>query len=299
MSEFVVGDMNYHVVEMGSGTPLVLLHGFTGSIESWRWLMDGLRDDYRVIAIDLPGHGLTDSPQDVARYEMNRVSDDLVAILRSLEALLAHWLGYSMGGRLALYTTLHHPETARSLILESASPGLPSAAERDARRQQDRSLADRIETNGVPAFVDEWERLPLFATQRNVGIETRSALREQRLNNSALGLANSLRGMGTGVQPPLWDQLSRLELPALLITGEMDEKFMAINRQMADSLPNSRLVIVPDTGHTIHLERPVLYGDIVRQFLRQVSKISGQHLPGAEQEDKYQGSQRHLLEPRI
>ena len=154
MSVYTVDGLRYHLAEWGEGPPLVLLHGFTGSAAAWGDLAPRLAARHRVIAIDLPGHGLSDAPADVARYTMPRVVADLAALLALLDAVPAHWLGYSMGGRLALYLALARPDLVRSLVLESASPGLATAAERQARQSQDAALAERIENDSVAAFVD-------------------------------------------------------------------------------------------------------------------------------------------------
>ncbi len=111
-----------------------------------------------------------------------------------------------------------------------------------------------------------WEKLPLFASQSNLSAKQREALRRQRLNNRASGLANSLRGVGTGVQPALHDQLPTLDLPVLLITGELDQKFCGIARQMAQLLPRAQLSIVAGAGHTVHLEQPTVFARQVREF---------------------------------
>ena len=121
-----------------------------------------------------------------------------------------------MGGRIALYSAFSG--FFRALILESASPGLANSTEREQRRNSDMLLAESIEREGVATFVHYWEKLPLFASQSNLSAKQRDALRRQRLNNRASGLANSLRGVGTGVQPALHDQLPTLDLPVLLIT---------------------------------------------------------------------------------
>jgi 2-succinyl-6-hydroxy-2,4-cyclohexadiene-1-carboxylate synthase len=171
-----------------------------------------------------------------------------------------------MGGRLALYFALHYPHRLRSLLLESSSPGLATAEERSARRQRDDELATWIEAHEITAFVARWEALPLWSSQTAVSTAKRSALRAQRRQNSRRGLANSLRGMGTGVQPPLWDNLPQLTLPVQLISGALDQKFVQINKKMAALLPAARLNIVPEAGHTVHWERPEFFAKIVEMF---------------------------------
>lgn len=261
--------LRLHVATRGAptGQPLILLHGFTGSATSWGTHLDAFAAaGMYVIAIDLPGHGKSDSPQDPMHYGMAHCQTAIFVVLRELgiktgQAIL---LGYSLGGRIALH--LAFTGFFRALILESASPGLATAAERAARRASDEALAEQIERDGIPAFVDFWGNISLFASQLSLPVEVRSAQHAQRLNNSPQGLANSLRGVGTGAQPSLWEKLPALGIPTLLITGEWDTKFTAIARQMADLLPGAEMHSVPNAGHAVHFEQPTLFDDMVTAF---------------------------------
>ncbi len=282
MSEYWIDDRCYHVIEAGSGEPWLLLHGFTGSAITWRPLIEQFAAHFRVIAVDLPGHGQTVMPADVSYYRMASVSGDIARLLAVMKAHSAHCLGYSMGGRLALYMALNQPKMMRSLTLESASPGISDAVERDARRQQDEALAERVERESMRSFVDYWQDLPLFRSQALLSVSTRRQVREQRLSNAAEGLALSLRGMGTGVQPALWARLHELQIPTLLIVGELDEKFVAINRHMADGIPHARVEVVAGAGHTVHLERPQPFAKAALDFMMNLSKRDGQELADAK-----------------
>jgi len=250
-----------------SDLALVMLHGFTGSAAGWGHQLDAFATyGLRVIALDLLGHGQSDAPYDPQRYAIEHCQQDVLAVLQELgvskdQAVL---LGYSMGGRIALYTAFSG--FFRALILESASPGLEDPAEREQRRFSDEALAASIELDGVQAFIERWEKLPLFTSQKSLPFECRQALRRQRLQNRATGLAQSLRGVGTGVQPSLYARLPTLHIPVLLIAGELDTKFTAIARQMAQVLPQSQLRIIPGAGHTVHLERPQEFVSLVGNF---------------------------------
>ena len=225
--------------EARTGT-LVLLHGFTGSATNWVPLFSTLAlPSMRMIAIDMLGHGQSSAPAHPERYTIQHCEADILAVLTELgvvsgEAIL---LGYSMGGRIALYTAFSH--FFRALILESASPGLAVPDEREQRRHSDEILAASIERDGMEAFVEHWEQLPLFASQSNLPMATRQILHRQRLANQAQGLANSLRGVGTGAQPSLHMQLSTLTIPVLLLAGELDTKFCTIARKMERQLPSA------------------------------------------------------------
>lgn len=270
MPKLKVNGVTYYYQATGQGEPLLLLHGFSGSSQSWAEHVPILAQHYCVITLDILGHGRTASPADPARYSMDKVAADVTAMLRHSaprNPQSAILLGYSMGGRLALYLAVHYPQLFRALILENASPGLETEAERTARRASDHTLAERIAGDGIAAFVDCWEALPLWASQQQLAPEKRAALRAQRLANNPTGLANSLRGMGTGAQPSLWSHLPQLNLPTLLLAGELDEKFVGINRKMHSLLLNSQLDIMAGAGHTVHLERPYAFQQAVLTFL--------------------------------
>lgn len=257
----------YRFQVQGAGKPLLLLHGFTGSGQSWAPHAAVFGRNYLTVTVDLLGHGGSDAPEDPDRFSMKDSAADIAQLLAQMTAEPANLLGYSMGGRLALYFALNYPSSVRSLILESASPGLDGVVAQKERINRDNQLAEAIERDGIERFVDRWQRLPLFASQEQLPESARAELRRQRLKNRANGLAGSLRGMGTGRQPALWGQLPALKVPLMLLAGELDPKFVGIGRQMAALIDGSRLRVIPDVGHTIHLENPGLFQELILGFL--------------------------------
>lgn len=258
-----------HLTTYGTATdaaPFVLLHGFTGSGADWGGTF-GQPHDVLAYAPDLPGHGQTRVPDEPAAYTMPQIAADLVAMIEQLNAQPAHLLGYSMGGRLALYVAAHYPDHFATLTLVSASPGLRTDAERAARRESDEALAAFIEREGIEAFVNRWEQLSLWESQqRTLTDEAREALRQRRLMNTPEGLARSLRHMGTGAQPSLWDALPDIALPVHLIVGEHDPKFRAIAGEMASALPDAQTTLIDNAGHALHLEQPAAFMRAVLDF---------------------------------
>jgi 2-succinyl-6-hydroxy-2,4-cyclohexadiene-1-carboxylate synthase len=251
----------------GVGSPLLLLHGFTGSGAEWAGLLPRLVERRNVVAPDLIGHGRSFAPADPARYTMERCVADLLGLLDELELVRVDLLGYSMGGRVALQLAAAAPERVGCLILESAAPGLAEPAERATRIASDEALAARIEQEGLEWFVDHWAAMPLFASQAGLPAAVRAELRARRLRGSTIGYANSLRGMGAGRQTSLWALLPQLAMPCLLISGELDIKYVALGAQMVALLPNARHIVVPDAGHTVHLEQPERFAELVLSFL--------------------------------
>ena len=262
-----VNGARLNVEVRGEGPALLLLHGFTGSSAMWSPHLAAL-EGFTTVAIDLLGHGDSDAPLAPKRYRMQCCVDDLTSLLDHLEIERAAVLGYSMGGRVALQLALGAPQRLWALVLESASPGIDDAAEREDRVRSDDALADDIEQHGIDAFVDRWQALPLWASQDRLPTAVRKELRNQRLRNSTVGLANSLRGAGAGQEAPVLGRLGELRIPALLIAGAQDQKYVALAGKMSDALPCAHTQIVSDAGHATHLERLEAFDRVVREFLR-------------------------------
>ncbi|MBU8879862.1 2-succinyl-6-hydroxy-2,4-cyclohexadiene-1-carboxylate synthase [Bacillus sp. FJAT-29790] len=267
---FDIDGIRYHVDKWSSqslDSPLLLLHGFTGDSAAWREFEPQWKRHSNTITVDIIGHGKTDSPLDESRYDIESMASDLHKLLKEMGIEQTDLLGYSMGGRLAITFALKFPKMVRKLILESSSPGLETEREREARRIQDEQLAWRIQEYGVNGFVEYWENIPLFQSQKRLPENLRKKIRMQRLNNSQVGLINSLKGMGTGSQPSFWEELDQLNIPTLLITGSLDEKFCRIADKMIEKLKKGEWVSITDCGHAIHVENPEIFGTIVSEFL--------------------------------
>jgi 2-succinyl-6-hydroxy-2,4-cyclohexadiene-1-carboxylate synthase len=173
-------------------------------------------------------------------------------------------IGYSMGARMALHIALEHPSRVTALILISGTPGLRTETERTIRHDSDNELADHIERVGTETFIDEWLALPMFS-----GLNSATNGRSERLGNTANGLADSLRYAGTGTQLSLWNNITQLEMPVHLITGQHDEKFTDIARQMNEIIPSSTFNVVPAVGHTVHLENPISTATLIDEIFSQ------------------------------
>ena len=235
---------------------LVLAHGFTQTSRSWAEVEARVADrrpHLELVALDLAGHG------DAAglRHDLVQAADDLVA-----RGGAGTHVGYSMGGRIALHAALAHPDAVRRLVLIGATAGIDDEAGRAERRRHDQELADRVVRLSIAAFVDEWLAQPLFA-----GLTDDTAQRDDRLRNTPAGLASSLRLCGTGTQRPLWGRLGELTCPTLVLVGERDDKFRAIGERLADAIPDARLAVVADAGHSVHLEQPDATVDELLAFL--------------------------------
>ena len=246
---------------------VLFLHGFMGSASDWDSIKIGLGGTYFSLAVDLPGHGSATGLAEGA-YTMESAAHALIEVLDRRGVKQCAIVGYSMGGRLALYVALHFPERCRLLVLESASPGLATAQQRRARREVDEDRAARLEREDLDIFLKEWYRQPLFSSlARHEGLV--EALIARRRTNDPQELARSLRGMGTGSQPSLWERLATLRVSTVALAGALDPKYVKIAEQMAELNGQIRVHVVPDAGHNVHLEQPHRYITLLHTSLNQ------------------------------
>ena len=249
----------------GSGPPVLVLHGFTGSAAAMAPLTSRL-DGLSVIAPDLVGHGRSESPPEPARYTVPAMAEQVLAAATAVGHERVHLLGYSMGGRVALAAACAAPDWVRSLTVIGATAGIADPEQRRQRAQADRARAEMIEED-LAAFVDQWMSTPLLAGQARMGPEYLQAARAQRLASNPAGLAQSLRMGGTGVMEPLHDRLGSCPVPAHLIAGADDAKFCALADELAALLPQASVTRIPDAGHAAHLEQPEQVATAIAAFL--------------------------------
>jgi len=264
-----VSHADYHLrvntYDAGHARWALALHGFTGDGLDYAPIAEQL--GVNLIAPDLIGHGGSAAPAALTPYSMSACVEALSCVLDTSSHEAVDLIGYSMGGRAALSLLCVRPDLFGRVVLIGASPGLAQERARIARRHQDDALADRIEELGVEAFLNAWSQKPIIKTQERIAASWRAQMRERRLSAKPRGFANSLRGMGTGQMPPLWDKLDAIHNEVLLLTGEEDAKFNAIAESMRALLPASHHTVIEGAGHCAHLERPKAAVAAIRGFL--------------------------------
>ncbi|MGH3147346.1 MAG: 2-succinyl-6-hydroxy-2,4-cyclohexadiene-1-carboxylate synthase [Rubrobacter sp.] len=260
-----MGRLHYTTAGEDRDPALLFLHGFMGSSADWVGVTSALEDRFYCIAPDLPGHGASLGLPS-GSYSFDGAARTTIRVLDRLDIRRAAIVGYSMGGRLALYLALRYPERCTALFIESASPGLEDAAGREARRRSDGEVAARLESGDFEGFLVDWYSRPLFASlaRREGLVEEMVAAR--RANDPA-ELARTLRGMGAGAQPSLLGELPDLVVPALAVAGDLDEKFGVISRRMAEASPNVRAASVAGAGHNVRAEASEAYLRLLEDFL--------------------------------
>ena len=249
------------------GTPtLLFLHGFMGSSTDWGESIHQLSADFHCLAVDLPGHGRSGRCPDPNSYNMNGSAKAIAEVLDLAGIGECVPVGYSMGGRLALYFAIHHPQRCAGLVIESASPGITDQDERTRRRSSDEKLALQLESGDFDTFLRSWYNQPVFDSLRRQPMILDRIL-ERRRENDPAELAKSLRGMGAGVQPSLWQDLSRLQTSVLVMAGEMDLRYKKIAQEIGNLRSKVQVAVVPGAGHNVHVENPAGFVRALRHFL--------------------------------
>lgn len=227
----------------------VFLHGFTGGPDAWDRVRERL--DGPSLALALPGH----AGEPVAGWD--EAVDRIAARCHG-----AHLVGYSLGARLALGVLVKHPDRIRRATLVGVAAGTDDRA---ARAAWEASLARRLEENGIEAFVDHWQSLPLWASQAALPDELLARQRARRLSHDPMDLAGALRRLGLAAMPDLRPSLPAIRVPVDLVVGSLDTKFVALARDLAARCPAARVFVVPGVGHNVVLEAPEALARILEE----------------------------------
>ena len=239
---------------------MVLLHGFTQTGRLWGPIGDHLADVRTLVAVDLPGHAGSDAVRADLPTTAEMVTD---AVRDAVGAEPCDLLGYSLGARVALHVLTGTDLAVERVVCIGVTAGLEDADQRHRRRASDDAMADALEASGdVPAFLDSWLSGPLFAR-----LPHDAAARDERLRNSASGLASSLRLCGTGTQEPLWERLPSIRQPVLALAGHDDHRFAAHAVRVAALVPSAVATLVPGGGHAVHMAQPDLTWRLVAHWL--------------------------------
>jgi len=242
--------------------PILFLHGFMGSCHIWEKTFASLSEEFYAIAVDLPGHGKTEA--DLKNLNFDSLANALIDFLTNISG--RQWLicGYSLGGRVALYTALKYPDKFAGLVLESCHPGIEDENERIKRLQSDSQLAEKMRQQDILSFLRDWYRQPVFDYLSD---DLKQKIIAKKSSGQPDRLASVLTALSQGIQLPLWDRMSGWDIPALILAGEKDSKYAAIANRMAGLMTQSELVVVPSAGHIVHLENHNVFMSALNSFL--------------------------------
>ncbi|MEH0884343.1 2-succinyl-6-hydroxy-2,4-cyclohexadiene-1-carboxylate synthase [Enterobacter sp. UNJFSC 003] len=239
------------------GNPwLVFLHGFSGDCREWQ-SVGALLSEYPRLYLDLPGHG---SSAGITVSGFTDVSDVLARTLLSYNILNFWLVGYSLGGRIAMFHACQQPKGLCGIVVEGGHPGLQDADARKMRRTSDNHWATRFRTEPLSHVFADWYQQPVFASLTQT---QRSELTVLRSQNNGANLATMLEATSLAVQPDLRAALGARDFPFYYLHGERDKKFAAVAAEL-----NAVRHIIPHAGHNAHRENPAAVAASLAQILR-------------------------------
>ncbi|MCC6179009.1 MAG: alpha/beta hydrolase [Chloroflexi bacterium] len=257
--------------EHGEGTPILFCHEFAGDWRSWAPQVRHFARRYRTITWNARGYPPSSVPDDPAAYSEERTVEDAAALLRHLGIEKAHIVGLSMGGNVTLKLGLAHPDLCLSLVVAGAGYGSTNP---DEFRRQARETASLFEREGMEAAAEIYghgpSRVRFFQKDPHGGAEFLELLRQHSARGSAMTMRH-VQGTRRTVYE-VADQLPRLLVPTLVVTGDEDELSIDPSVLMKRRIPNAGLAVLPKTGHTVNLEEPALFNLLVLDFLTAVEQ---------------------------
>lgn len=263
MSKISVRGIEIGYDQAGSGTPVVLLHGFPFNRSMWSEQIEALLPRHRVLAPDLRGHGETTVTSGTAAIE--EMARDVSALMEKLNISRAAVCGLSMGGYVAMALYRMFPLRARALVLADTRPGADTEEARANREVQ----AEKAVREGMAGIADAMlpKLLSPKTVARNPAVVAR--VRDMILKTNPEGAAAALRGMAQRRdQTPF---LSRVVTPALIIAGREDMITpLSESELMHREIGGSRLEVIEDAGHISNMEQPESFNRALTKFLREL-----------------------------
>jgi pimeloyl-ACP methyl ester carboxylesterase len=266
-----INGVEIYYEEHGEGTPILFCHEFAGDHRSWSPQVRFLARRYRTIAYCARGYHPSTVPNDDAAYSEEQHVEDAYGLLKFLGIDKAHIVGLSMGGNLTLKLGLAHPDVCLSLVVAGAGFGSTNP---DEFRANSRETADLLERVGMDQFGETYGHGPSRLRFEQKDPQGFAEMVRQLKEHSTIGSAMTMRNV-QGKRKTVYDvadQLAGLDVPTLIIAGDEDELALEPALLMKRTIPNSGLLIVPKTGHTVNLEEPALFNQAVLDFVSAVDQ---------------------------
>lgn len=255
--------------QTGDGYPIIFSHEFSGDHRSWEPQVRFFSRTYRCITYNHRGYPPSTVPADPAAYSQDHMIEDMAGLARHLGIEQAHWIGCSMGAQGALMLSMRYPELCRSTVVAGCGTG---SVDHAAFVRSAEAMAHALRERGIAHLLDDTAASSTRAAYRQKDPRGWAEFHTQLGEHSSVGSALTYLGVQR-LRPTvmqLGDDLRKLRVPTLLIIGDQDEACVDANIFMRRQCPRAGLVVLPRSGHTVNLEEPDLFNDIVLRFLNSV-----------------------------
>jgi len=238
----------------GSGTPLLLSHGYSSTSGMWHGQIEAFSRDHKLIIWDMRGHGQSSYPEEQSAYSEAHTVADMAALLDHVcgagnTAIVG---GLSLGGYMSLAFYRLHPQRVKALLIIDTGPGFKKDAAREGWNVDARRTGDRFERDGLGL------------------LQSMSPERATVSHRNANGLARAARGMLTQRDAKVIESLEAIKVPSLIVVGADDKPFLAASDYMTKKIPGARKVVVPKAGHAVNIDQPEAFIEAVIPFLMDI-----------------------------
>ena len=241
--------VNIYYEVHGSGSPLLLTHGYSSTSGMWQGQIAALSKHHKLVLWDMRGHGKSDYPDDPAAYSEAATVGDMAALLDAVGADKAIVGGLSLGGYMSLAFYRAHPDRVRALLIIDTGPGFKKDDAREVWNKRAHDTGDRFEREGLEV------------------LKSASRERSSVTHRDASGLARAARGMLTQRDARVIESLPDIKVPSLVVVGADDTPFLAASDYMAAKIPGAQKVVIPAAGHAVNIDQPQAFIDAVLPFL--------------------------------
>ncbi|MFI5268216.1 MAG: alpha/beta fold hydrolase [Chloroflexota bacterium] len=260
-------DLYYEVA--GDGFPVVFCHEFAGDHRSWAPQVRYFSRLYRCVTYSQRGYPPSAIPARAEEYSEDLLIEDLRGLFREMGIEQAHVVGFSMGGSVVLNFGIRYPELCRSIVAAGAGSG---SINREQFERDVAGVVELIRTGGIEGFAQVYADGPSRQPFKRKDPQGWGEFREQLAEHSPVGQAHTIVGVQLN-RPTLLTlekELDQLEVPTLIMVGDEDEACVEPGVFLKRHIRSSGLVFFPQTGHTLNLEEPALFNQLVEGFFRMV-----------------------------
>ena len=257
MPEIKIRDIKMHYEISGKGSPLLFIHGLGSSSIDWKPQTQEFSKDYKVITVDLRGHGKTDKPK--GPYSIQVFAEDVALLLKSVSAAPAHIVGLSMGAAVAFHLALDHPDVVRTICISNMSAAMPVKTLQQKKNYYKRVLIVRLLGMKKMGSVIA-SNVFLKPHQKPL----RDKLMERWTKNPKKPYLAALSALKNW---SVMERISSITCPVLVIHSEYDYSPLVHKKRYTALIPDAELVEIPDSGHIVNIEKPDEYNRILKKFL--------------------------------
>ncbi|HEY52387.1 MAG TPA: alpha/beta fold hydrolase [Caldilineae bacterium] len=244
-----------HARTLGEGPPLALLHGLSSSSADWLPIAPSLATDYRLLLLDMRGHGQSSLATE-GGYAISRMAADVAVVLDAFEIDRAHFLGLSLGGCVAMQFAVDYPARVQRLVLVNTFARLQSTGIRSLRQRLTR----------IYAALHDMDQLARYVATSLFDDPEYQRITYERMRHNDLGAIR--RTMIALMRFNLLDQLHRIQAPTLVLVGDRDKTVpLRCATDMMARLPSAQMRVIADAGHALPYDQPEAFVDAVLDFL--------------------------------